>query len=752
MKKQNFILFVFFVISWIAPGLVKATHIIGGEITYKCTGVGSSPNTRNYLFTCTMYRDCASGGANYDDPAIFGLYSGSGTTYKWLQTYYINRNPVISIPPPDDPCIQPPQGLCVQSTTYEFEINDLPVISENYFISYTRCCRNETVQNVISNKTGATFSVEITPEAQVSMNNSPVFKSFPPTVICIDYPLNFDHSAIDAEGDSLVYEFCNPVAGGGDAGSGGPGNPTDCNGVTPNPRNCPPPYPLVDFKVPIYNASSPMGGNPVISINSKTGVITGLPNIQGQFIIAVCVSEYRNGTLLSRIRRDFQFNVATCITTVTAGIDLPKDPQDTMYKLVLCGLDSVKFFNKSSSTKIKKFKWIVDYEGTKQIYNEEDLTYNFRDTGLYHFLMIVNENLYCSDTAYVDARVWPEVHADFNLQYDTCKYEPVIFKDKSTYLDNNIKNWNWIFGDGATSSEQNPAHQFIEPGEKYIRLTVEDKNKCRDSIVHQLSFYPVPPVIVIDPTKQVGCAPANIHLKNLSYPLDSTYTIVWDFGDSTTGSGISPDHIYKNPGVYSPSMSIVSKIGCKSESKFDSLIAISEPPKALFSYSPGSFDNFNKTISLDNQSVNANRYQWIFENISNSFAKNPSYVFQDTGLRLVRLIAYHVNGCADTLDQYIDVVPKITFYMPNAFTPNNDGDNQEFKGKGYLEGLKNYSMSIWDRWGGKVFESNEPGKGWNGRKNNEGELLPMGVYNYRIELAGPRGEKSSYQGVTTLIR
>ena len=107
---------------------------------------------------------------------------------------------------------------------------------------------------------------------------------------------------------------------------------------------------------------------------------------------------------------------------------------------------------------------------------------------------------------------------------------------------------------------------------------------------------------------------------------------------------------------------------------------------------------------------------------------------------------------AFTLIQFIDVEPKVTYFVPNAFTPNGDGSNELFYGVGYVEGMKNFEMSIWDRWGGKLFSTNDPNQSWNGRFNNSGELVPNGVYLYLVEYDTPRLQRIQLKGYATVVR
>ena len=190
----------------------SAFHIIGGEITYRCTD--STFTDRTYSFNMTLYRDCAGQGAQFDNPGEIGVYSHINGVYTFIRAINVNHNTVQSVPPPNDPCLIIPSNVCVQRASYLFNLT-LPVIPGSYLIFYRRCCRNETINNIYDPRnTGATYSVEITALAQQLCNKSPTFRSFPPTVICVNQPLTFDHSATDPEGDQLIYEFCSPLEGG----------------------------------------------------------------------------------------------------------------------------------------------------------------------------------------------------------------------------------------------------------------------------------------------------------------------------------------------------------------------------------------------------------------------------------------------------------------------------------------------------------------------------------------------------------
>ena len=731
---------------------LQARHIIGGVITYECLG-----NDR-YKFVMKMYRDCnCSDCALFDSPASIGVYRCEDLAECQGQAQRdvffrldVPIKEIKSIEAPDYPCLIPPD-VCVEEGTYEFTLT-LPRSNESYHISYQRCCRNVTISNIIQpDRFGATFTIELTPKAQELCNSSPVFDDFPPTVICAGAPLTFDHSATDKDGDQLVYEFCAPLDGGG-RDMDNPLLAGGCTWVAPTPA-CPPPYNSVIFRAPAYTSVEPMSGNPVINIDPNTGVISGTPTILGQFVVGVCVSEYRNGELLSRVFRDFQFNVANCDPQVVARVRSDEVIDGREYLINSCGVTSVTIENESFLQQfIKTWEWRFDINGTEQQFSEWSPTVTFPGVGQYIGQLYINPGTDCGDTAKINVNIFPAIAADFEFEYDTCVAGPVDFTDLSVSGSGIITAWDWNFGDDNKSTTQNPSHVYREPGNIPVSLTVTDINKCKDTRTQNIPYFPVPALIVIEPSAFSGCVPAAIFFNNLSFPIDETYDIRWDFGDGGTSEDISPTHIFQSPGNFTVSVDITSPIGCETDKTFPNLIAMLPAPEAGFSFAPDAPSNINPTVSFTDLSQGAIGWFWDFDNGANSTLRNPIYTFPDTGMYLVKQIVTHPSGCKDTLAQLIDIAPEVRFYLPNAFTPNADALNDTYKGVGIMQGAINFKLTIWNRWGEMIFESDDPDEGWNGRKFNTGADAPPGVYVVVVTFTGPRGEPFEIKGYATLIR
>ena len=734
-----------------------AAHIIGGEITYECLG------NNEYRFTMKVYRDCNGGGACFDSQT-----SGcnSGATLDGTVTIFNGQSQfeTVALPPPtvtgiqpnlSNPCLTTPPNVCAEEGVYVFT-RTLPQSAQSYTVSYQRCCRNNTITNIVApGQAGATYTIELTPAAQQSCNNSPVFNDFPPIVICNGVDINFDHSAMDVDGDSLVYQFCTPFLGGGDDTQ----SFTALNGVAPDP-DAPPPYNAVPFVAPTYSFDVPMGGNPVVSIDSQTGLISGVPVATGQFVVGVCVEEYRNGVLLSTVRRDFQFNVANCTPTVIADImetEILTVNGEEVYYVRACGPFDIDFINESTIvSNIVAQEWQFFLPGGTTITRNtfDALNVDFPGEGIYDGLLVLNPGLICNDTARLQVEVFPAITADFEFAYDTCVSGPTQFTDLS-FSDagpNTITDWDWNFGEGGTSTEQNPSYLYQVPGNLPVTLTVTDINNCDNSTTKIINYFPVPALIVIEPSTFIGCAPGTVVFDNLSFPIDSTYDITWTFGDGTTSGDISPVHIYEDPGIYSVSLDIVSPIGCQTDTSWNDYITILPSPTAGFTFTPAAPSSIEPTVTFIDESMDAIKWLWAFGDLGTSTEINPIFTFPDTGLQVIQQVVFHESGCTDTAFAIIDIFPEVRYYLPNAFTPNGDGVNDFFLGNGVMEGARDFNLSIWNRYGEKLFETANFQEGWNGRKNNTGQQSEQGLYVVVVTFKGPRGELFELKGYATLIR
>jgi len=556
---------------------------------------------------------------------------------------------------PDDsnPCIILPANLCVRRAEYSWTIRNLPVIDEQYMVSYQRCCRNNTIQNVVDpGNQGAAFFTIITPQSQEECNASPVFTDFPPTVICANFPFTYDHSALDADGDRLIYTFC-------DIQSAGSSTDFIC-GTVPDPAQCLPPFTDVNFRAPLYDAQSPITGDPKLEIDSTTGEITGTPNLVGQFVVGICVEEWRDGILIGTTKRDFQFNVALCEPTIDAIIQ-GESAGDDLFVVTSCGERSVNLRNESVQERfIVDYFWLLNYpDGSVRTWTTPDVDVDFPGPGSYTGIMAINRGTDCADTAAVTVVVTEPMTPDFEISGDSCEDTTLRFLDRSFSPDNTIQIIAWDFGDGVRDTGDIVMHNYDEPGRYTIELEITDTAGCQEQIFQSIDYFPVPQILLASEDVTDGCLPVLASFRNLSAPIDDTYTTTWVFGDGATAEGVVAQHFYTEPGSFTVLMIVESPIGCIDTLILDQPIKISAPPLVDFvlryDSCRASAIRFDGDIFFD---TGTGTIDWDFgDGGATSTEDDPSYTYSEPGQYLVTIVAEDSSGCSTTLEREINYFP-----------------------------------------------------------------------------------------------
>lgn len=287
------------------PFLLNAEHTLGGFMTYTYDGAN------HYTFELRHYRDCNSGGANFDNPASVTIYRSEDLIYGHhlldLDVFIFGQIEVISAV--EDDCMNNSFPFCIEQATYFFEASLPPLPEgESYHVIYQRCCKSLHFSNIWSiDEIGITITSEITYDAYQLQNSGPALNPSNFFKVCVGEEFSFDISAADVDDHDLIYELCRPITGGGLSGTNGdPGSPNSCSGPQPIPA-CPPPFSPVNFIAPTYSVEEPLGTNSTLELDSETGEISGVANIVGQFLVGVCVKEYHNDTLISESHQDLVF-------------------------------------------------------------------------------------------------------------------------------------------------------------------------------------------------------------------------------------------------------------------------------------------------------------------------------------------------------------------------------------------------------------------------------------------------------------
>jgi len=171
---------------------------------------------------------------------------------------------------------------------------------------------------------------------------------------------------------------------------------------------------------------------------------------------------------------------------------------------------------------------------------------------------------------------------------------------------------------------------------------------------------------------------------------------------------------------------------------------------AQFEFNPRETDILNPEITFENYSIDASFYTWTFGDgkFSNQF--NPVHKYETDGTYFITLITSNNYGCKDTAVEKLEIDPKYNFYIPNAFTPNADGDNDIFTAVG--EEIEEFNMQIFNRWGELIYETSNLQTGWDGTAKGNSEISMEGVYVYNIKLKYWEGLNHKFVRKVSLLK
>ena len=314
---------------------VNASHIVGADMSFTCKG------EEWFMINLTVRRDCNNGDpeAVFDDPAYVGIFDAFGTPLNWLGSLGAVKMELVSVEDigaTDPGCTPGGQEVCVSEARYVGKAY-LPFREKGYILAYQRCCRNQTLNNILDpTQTGNTSFVCITEESMTACNNSPSFQEWPDLYICAGEQLVFSSAGVDIDGDDLRYTLYTPLAG----------------ATLDMPQPIPPAGPPYDEVIyaPGFSMDNQLGSGVPLAIDYNTGVITATPELVGQFLVGVLIEEWRDGVMLSKTRRNFEYNVRDCSGLTGLSFNTPD---------IVCEGLTVTVDNNSNSS--GGYKWNFNY-------------------------------------------------------------------------------------------------------------------------------------------------------------------------------------------------------------------------------------------------------------------------------------------------------------------------------------------------------------------------------------------------------
>ena len=493
-----------------------------------------------------------------------------------------------------------------------------------------------------------------------------------------------------------------------------------------------------------------VASNPAILQFSINGVLTGTPlalpvttGLWTQFhatwfsgantTITICITDQAtavsgNDFAIDDIAFKEICNVTDSVYIKTVNLT----PSIQAIKHLGCAKDTVLFSALSGAGNLP-FSYLWSF-GDGNYSNAKDTSHIYAVQGNYT-VKLVTELSGCKDSVSINVNTLHPIKAKFVVQDTFCVGATVTTLDNSITTGPTLRTWDW--GDGTTSSTN--THVYTAAGSYTIKLILTDTLGCQDSTSYSI-FILEAPFVSFTVSNDLVCVGDPILIKDTMNQYTESFE--WDFGDGKLVQNIhNPSHTYDQAKVYT-----ITLTGTNSKcapSVFTKNIDVKGFP--IINLGPDTMICPGLTASILLSDVNnpGSIYLWSTGETSNSITvTQPGYYW---------VKATTPNSECSTTDS-IWVKRDCYINIPNSFSPNGDGRNDYFLPRELLaSGVVSFKMSIFNRWGEKVFTTNAiDGRGWDGKYNAVDQ--PVGVYVYSIEVEFRNALKKEYNGNVTLVR
>lgn len=338
-------------------------------------------------------------------------------------------------------------------------------------------------------------------------------------------------------------------------------------------------------------------------------------------------------------------------------------------------------FVDGSSVSTGSIAWHWDF-GDGSTSAEQHPVYTYPSAGTFDALLRVTTDSLCTDDTTIRVKVFALPVASFTAAA-VCDADTVRFVNGSSTPEGELT-YEWLFGDGTSSTAEQPVHVYGSPDTYRVTLMIETTNGSRDTAWQDVVVHPNPVTSFVAPEVCDGFATTFENTTSISS--GSVVSWLWDFGDYTNSIQPSPVKFYLNPGEYTVSLTAVSDKACQSVFTAPALVKIN--PTADFTTEsvclgyPVVFTNtssHSEGISLSST--------WDFADTTYSSSTSPSHEYDLPGEYRVQLAVVAANGCSDTVYRYAEV-----FALPQA---NAGADIEIIKGFGQTLSASGGTAYVW---------------------------------------------------------
>ncbi len=394
-------------------------------------------------------------------------------------------------------------------------------------------------------------------------------------------------------------------------------------------------------------------------------------------------------------------------------------------------------------------------------------THAYPQAGTFTTTLTATSNAGCVTAGSILVTVHPKPVASFNY-VRTCEGSLMNLNDLSTVTPTGaITAWDWSVDNAATASiAQNPSLAVGTPGLHNVTLISTTNNGCKDTITTPVYLNPNPvPSILGDDL--AGCPTHCVNFTgNATNVPNSTITNwAWDFGNGLNSTLQNDASCYTSTSydqntLYDVHLTLTTDSGCVGTKDNLGYITVYPTPIADFTFAPTEpAPDINEPLVLfTNLSLGADHSYWNFgdaysdPSLNTTTVTHPQHFYYsyDPHDYVVTLAVDNNYGCVDTIRKTVEIKPDFSFFIPNAFSPNGDGVNDGFNGKGI--GIDKYEIWIFDRWGNMIWYADSLDKLWDGKVQGKDEIVLQDVYVWKVKFKDILSKKHEYHGTVTVVR
>jgi len=306
----------------------------------------------------------------------------------------------------------------------------------------------------------------------------------------------------------------------------------------------------------------------------------------------------------------------------------------------------------SGGAPVISYSWSFG-DGNVATTTTDTISHNYSFANAFPVNLIVTDSNGCSDSYDTTIAVSPNPVASFTPSPGFSCTVPATISFNNTSQASGAVSYQWYFGDGGTSNQQNPQHTYTAGGTYYVSLVVTQNSGCRDSMVNLTPLYIGGPVLDVHQSDTVFCVYDSVQFWFFSSTPPVSYQ--WNFGDGTTSNASPVWHTFPSAGQYAITVTCTDINGCIGTETIN--VIVNPQPVANFSPQNVLTCLLPATIQFQDSSIGATTWNWNFGDGTNSNLQNPSHTFAFSSAYIVNLITTNQFGCTDTFAGTVAIDP-----------------------------------------------------------------------------------------------